>query len=95
MINSLLKNKTRKQSVRRELELKHPTPSPPPPFLFWGERGLSFRPNLKKKTGRGLTGSQLLEGAVGKEVGDFFHGGCSFYIKNNLKSAIFNDKKSL
>ena len=34
MINSLLKNKTRKQSVRRELELKHPTPSPPP--LFWG-----------------------------------------------------------
>ena len=94
MINSLLKNKTRKQSVRRELELKHPTPSPPP-FLFWGERGLSFRPNFKKKTGRGLTGSQLLEGAVGQEVGDFFHGGCSFYIKNNLKSAIFNDKKSL
>ena len=42
-----------------------------------------------------MTGSQLLEGAVGKEVGDFFHGGCSFYIKNNLKSAIFNDKKSL
>ena len=94
MINSLLKNKTRKQSVRRELELKHPTPSPPP-CRFWGERGLSFRPNFKKQTGRGLTGSQLLEGAVGKEVGDFFHGGCSFYIKNNLKSAIFNDKKSL
>ena len=37
----------------------------------------------------GLTGSQFLEG------GDFFEGGggCSFYIKNKLKSQIFNNKK--
>ena len=56
MINSLLKNKTPKQSVRRELEFKHKVytqpPPPPPPFLFWGgERGLSLRPNFQKKRG--------------------------------------------
>ena len=28
-------------------------------------------------------------------LSDFFQGGCSFYIKNKLKSEIFNDKKSL
>ena len=27
--------------------------------------------------------------------GDFFQGGCSFYIKNKLKSEISNDKKCL
>ena len=100
MINSLLKNKTPKQSVRRELELKHkvytqPPHPPPPPFFSGGGERIEPPTKFSKKTGRGLTGSQLLEGAVGKEVGDFFHGGCSFYIKNNLKSEIFNDKKSL
>ena len=42
----------------------------------------------------GLTGSQ---GVAGKEGGDFFRGvgggGCSCYIKNKLKSEIFNDKE--
>ena len=38
--------------------------------------------------------------AAGKGRGDFFRGrkgggGCSFYIKNKLKSEIFNDKKGL
>ena len=32
---------------------------------------------------------------AGKDRGDFFQGGCSFYIKNKLKSEIFNDKKGL
>ena len=36
---------------------------------------------------------------AGKGWGDFFRGrkggGCSFYIKNKLKSEIFNDKKGL
>ena len=45
-----------------------------------------------------LEGSQFLEEVAGKERGDYFHGGWgeggSFYIKNKLKSAIFNDKKS-
>ena len=36
----------------------------------------------------GLTGSQFLEGVLGKEGGDFFRGvgvgGCSFYIKTKI-----------
>ena len=52
MINSLLKTKTRKQSVRRELELKHPTPSPPLSFLG-GER-IELPTKFKKKNGEGL-----------------------------------------
>ena len=28
-----------------------------------------------------------------KEGGDLFRGGCNFYIKNKLKSEIFNDKR--
>ena len=45
------------------------------------------------KKGGGLTGSHYLEGFVGKEGGDFFRRGCSFYIKTELKSEIFNNKK--
>ena len=41
----------------------------------------------------GLRGSQFLEGVAGKEGGDLFQGGCSFYIKNKLKSEILNNKK--
>ena len=42
-----------------------------------------------------LTGSQFLEGSSGKDGDDFFQGrGCCFYIKNKLKSEIFNNKKS-
>ena len=38
-----------------------------------------------------MTGSQFLEGVVGKEGMKFFRGRgkCSFYIKNKLKSEIF------
>ena len=43
---------------------------------------------------RCLTGSQFLEGLTWKE-GRFFSGCCSFCIKNELKSEMFNDKKSL
>ena len=32
---------------------------------------------------------------AGKDRGDIFHRGCSFYIKNELKSEIFNYKKDL
>ena len=34
------------------------------------------------------------EGLVGKKV-TFLRGSCNFYVKNKLKSIIFNDKKSL
>ena len=42
-----------------------------------------------------MTGPQLLEGVTGKEGGEvpFFQGGCTFHMKNKLKSEIFNDKK--
>ena len=43
----------------------------------------------------GLAGSQFLEGVAGKEGWLFLRGGsgCSFYIKNKLKSEILIDKK--
>ena len=40
-----------------------------------------------------MTGPQLLEGVTGKEGRAFFQGGCTFHMKNKLKSEIFNDKK--
>ena len=53
-------------------------------------------PTKYSKRGGGLVESQFLEGVAGKEGDDFFQGkGCSFYIKNKLKSEIFNNKKSL
>ena len=51
-----------------------------------------FEPPTKFSKRWDLTGPQHLEG---KEEGGFFQGGCNFYIKNKLKSEIFNDKKSL
>ena len=36
-----------------------------------------------------LTRSNFYSGVAGKEWGDFFQGGCNFYIKNKLKSQIF------
>ena len=44
---------------------------------------------------RVLTGSPYIDGVAEKKRGLFFQGGGSFYIKNNLKSEIFNDQKSL
>ena len=56
--------------------------------------GLNFQPSFQK--GGGLTGSQFLEGDCWEKGSDLFQGGsCSFYIKNKLKSEIFNDKKNL
>ena len=47
-------------------------------------------PPTKFSKSKGLTGSQILDGVT------FFRGeGCSFYIKIELKSEIFNDNKSL
>ena len=61
----------------------------PPSFVLGGGSWASHQ--IFKKY---LTRSQTLEGGV-----TFFKagggGGCSFYIKNKLKSKIFNDKKSL
>ena len=52
---------------------------------------LSYQ-NFKK--GEGLDRILVFRrGLVGKEGGNFFEGGCNFYITNKLTSAIFNDKK--
>ena len=46
--------------------------------------------------GRGLTGSQFFQKVVRNEGVTFFRvEGCNFYIKNKLKSEIYNEKKSL
>ena len=54
-----------------------------PPTKFW-KRG-------------GLTRPQLLEESFWERRGDFLQGvgRCNFHIKNELKSEIFHDKKSL
>ena len=54
---------------------------------------LSLLPNIQKEGG--LTRSQFLEGDCWEREGDFFQGGCSFYLKNKLKSEIFNDRKKV
>ena len=73
---------------------------PPPPF-YWA---WVIEPPIKFSIGGGwggggLTASQSSEkrGFPGKD-GDFVQEagrGCSSYIKNKLKSEIFNDKKGL
>ena len=54
-------------------------------------RGLNLLPNFQKKGG--LTGPQFLEVGSWERGGDLFQGGYNFYIANELKSEIFNDKK--
>ena len=63
-----------------------------------GEGGLSLLLNFQKggawqDLSLQISGSQRV--VAGKDRGDFFQVGCSFYIKNKLKSEIFNDKKGL
>ena len=57
--------------------------------LSAGWVGVSLLPNFQKWGS--LTGSQFLEGVAGKEGVNFLRG-CSFNIKNKLKSEIFNDR---
>ena len=37
-----------------------------------------------------LTGSEFLEGGSWERGGDLIQGGCSFYVKSNLKSELNN-----
>ena len=67
-----------------------------PPHSAGGRGGVRVEPPTKFSKSGGLAGSQFLEGGCLETGGDFFPGGsCSFYIKNILKYAIFNYKKSL
>ena len=65
------------------------TPTPPP-FLLGG--GWTSYQIFKKGS---LIGPQLLEGGWWERSEWLFSGGCNFYIKDKVKSEIFNDKKSL
>ena len=68
--------------------------TPPPPFFCCGE--LSLIPNFQKGAGGGgLRGSQFLERGCGERGDDLSQGGCSFCIKNKLKSETLNVKKIL
>ena len=49
-------------------------------------------PNVQK--GGSLAWPPFLEGGCWERGGDVFQGGCNFLTKNNLKSGMFNDKKS-
>ena len=69
------------KTIRHHLHHAHP---PLPPHQIFKKRG---------GEGGGLTGFQFLEGAAEKEGWLFYGEDCSFYIKNKLKSKIFNDKK--
>ena len=69
-----------------------------PPFLLGGGGRLNLRPNFQKKGEEGDRISIFRGGLLGKRWVTFFRekGGArgdSFYIKNKLKSEIFNDKK--
>ena len=67
---------------------------PPPPFLLGGRgRGFSLRPIFQKG---GLDRISIFRvGLLGRRRTTLFRESCSFYIKNKLKSQIFNNKKSL
>ena len=52
-----------------------------------------FEPSTKFSKRRDLTESQRV--VAGKDRGEFFQGGFSFYIKNKMKYEIFNKKKGL
>ena len=65
-----------------------------PPFCRkggggWGETSTGF----SKKRGWGLGRTSIFRGGCWERGADLFQLGCSFYIKNKLKSEIFYYKK--
>ena len=69
-------------------ECAPPAPSPPPPPVFcsgsWASDQIFKKGALDKIS---IFRGRLLE----KRGVTFFRGGCSFYVKNKLKSEIFNN----
>ena len=66
----------------------------PPPLSAWGGGGVEAPTKFSKKGEVDRT-STFRGKLVGKREVTFFKGGCNFYIKNKLKSKIFNDNKRL
>ena len=53
---------------------------------------MNLQSNIRKR--RGLTGPQLLEGTARKDRVNFFREvGGNFYMKNKIKSEVFDNKK--
>ena len=80
------------------LHSAHPPHPPPSSPLFIAGRGreAGFEPPTKFSKRGGLKEFQFLERSWSERGGGRFPGGgggCNFYIKNKLKSEIFNDKK--
>ena len=72
--------------------------TPPHPPFSAGEGEVEPPTKFSKRgEGGGLTESQFLEGSLlGKQRWLILEGGgCSFYLKNKLKSEIFKDEKSM
>ena len=67
------------------------------PHSFPLERGrLNLLENFQKGGGKGdLTGPLFLKGGCWERGANFFQAGCNFLTKNELKSELFNEKKSL
>ena len=58
---------------------------------YWG--GEVTKKNLPSFQKGGPDRISILEEGCWERGGDFFQGGCSFYLKNKLQPEIFNDKK--
>ena len=58
-----------------------------------GGEGGAWQDQMFKKGGP-WPDLRFWRGVAGKEGVTFFRGGCNFLTKNNLKSGMFNDKKS-
>ena len=59
------------------------------PSYYWGV--LNLLPNFQIG---GLDRISIFKRVARKRGDNFFQGGCSFYIKNKIKSATFNYKKT-
>ena len=61
------------------------------PSFCWGAK-----PPMKfSKREGGLDRTSILRGGCWERGDNFFQEGCNFYVKNQLKSEIFNDKKNV
>ena len=67
-----------------------------PRFCYGGGGGGVELPTKFSKGGEGLGKTSIFRGTLlGKNGVTFYRGGCNFYMKDKLKSEIFNGKKSL
>ena len=78
---NLLITERKNKTIVQQLHSMHPLP-------FWGWAS----DQIFKKEGGGLDRISIFKGDYWEKEGWLFSGGCSFHIKNKLKSEIFNNK---